>query len=96
MIGAMESIGRIYTGRVQGVGFRMTAQSIAHHLHVSGWVRNEPDGTVRLVACAQGNTLTDFEREIQTHLGRSINAITPFEPDGASIPANDTPFEIRR
>jgi acylphosphatase len=34
------------TGLVQGVFFRAEAQQEAHRLGVSGWVRNEPDGTV--------------------------------------------------
>lgn len=38
---------RIY-GRVQGVGFRVSAQKKADELGITGFVRNEPDGTVYL------------------------------------------------
>ncbi len=38
-----------FFGRVQGVGFRATAKSLAREHDVAGWVRNEPDGSVRLV-----------------------------------------------
>lgn len=38
----------VFSGHVQGVGFRMTAARCAEMLGVVGWVRNEPDGTVRL------------------------------------------------
>lgn len=34
-------------GRVQGVFFRDSCRAEAQRAHVAGWVRNEPDGTVR-------------------------------------------------
>jgi acylphosphatase len=34
------------TGRVQGVAFRWDAQQEAQRIGVTGWVRNEPDGSV--------------------------------------------------
>lgn len=33
-------------GRVQGVFFRASCADVATRLRVSGWARNEPDGTV--------------------------------------------------
>jgi len=39
-----------YTGQVQGVGFRYTAQALARGYAVAGHVRNLPDGSVELVA----------------------------------------------
>jgi acylphosphatase len=35
-----------YSGRVQGVGFRATTRHIARSHPVTGWVRNEHDGSV--------------------------------------------------
>lgn len=35
------------TGRVQGVWFRAWTRDEALRLGLSGWVRNEPDGSVR-------------------------------------------------
>lgn len=38
------------SGRVQGVGFRFRASHVANGLGITGWVRNEWDGTVELEA----------------------------------------------
>lgn len=37
-------------GSVQGVGFRYAAVRRARALNVTGWVRNDPDGGVSMVA----------------------------------------------
>lgn len=36
----------VFEGRVQGVGFRYTMQSVCSSLGLTGWVHNEYDGTV--------------------------------------------------
>jgi len=38
-----------YSGRVQGVGFRYTAKTVAAGFEVAGTIRNLPDGRVELV-----------------------------------------------
>ena len=40
----------IYSGRVQGVGFRYTAKTVATGYEVTGTIRNLPDGRVELAA----------------------------------------------
>ena len=55
----------VYHGRVQGVGFRYTARSIARRHPVSGWVRNLPAGTVELLVEAGADVPTG------NHYGRS-------------------------
>ena len=40
----------LFSGRVQGVGFRYTVQDVAGNYDVRGYVRNLPDGRVELVA----------------------------------------------
>ena len=37
-------------GRVQGVGFRYFALGVASGLRLKGWVANEPDGSVSVLA----------------------------------------------
>jgi acylphosphatase len=52
----MEQTSRhiIFTGHVQGVGFRYTARSIANRYEIIGFARNLPDGSVEMFA--QGTT----------------------------------------
>ena len=50
----------IFTGRVQGVFFRATAQEIAGRYDVTGWVRNERDGSVRCVVEGDAAELDRF------------------------------------
>ena len=39
----------IFSGSVQGVGFRYTTQNFANNLRVTGWVKNLPDRNVEMV-----------------------------------------------
>jgi acylphosphatase len=52
-------------GRVQGVGFRMQAQSRARRLGLTGWVRNEPDGSVRVEAEGRAEAVRRYEQWLQ-------------------------------
>ena len=49
-------------GRVQGVSFRHYTQVEAQRLGVSGWVANQRDGTVRVVAEGPESALKQFEK----------------------------------
>ena len=40
----------VVRGRVQGVGFRWFVEAEAHRLGIAGWVRNNHDGSVEVLA----------------------------------------------
>lgn len=48
------------TGRVQGVGFRYHTRSRARSFGLTGWVRNEADGSVSVEAEGSEKSLEEF------------------------------------
>jgi len=48
------------TGRVQGVGFRYHTKKIAEKLKISGFVRNNYDGSVIIEASGEFDYITQF------------------------------------
>jgi acylphosphatase len=63
----------LYTGHVQGVGFRYTVKSLASGFEVTGTIRNLSDGRVELVAQGTKNELKAFAQAIRdSGLGRLI------------------------
>ena len=55
----------LYSGRVQGVGFRYTARTVAAGFEVCGTVRTLPDGRVELVAEGERAELEAFREAIR-------------------------------
>jgi len=55
----------LYSGRVQGVGFRYAVRQVARGYEVTGTVRNLPDGRVELFAEGGGDELQAFRQAIR-------------------------------
>ena len=55
----------LYSGSVQGVGFRYTVKSVATGFEATGTVRNLPDGRVELVAEGAKEELEAFRQAIR-------------------------------
>lgn len=47
-------------GRVQNVGFRYHTQKSAESLHITGFVKNQPDGSVYVEAEGEATNLDHF------------------------------------
>jgi len=62
----------LYSGRVQGVGFRWTAQQLAQGLAVAGYVRNLRSGQVELVAQGEDAVVDDLLRRVAERMAGCI------------------------
>jgi acylphosphatase len=81
----------LYTGRVQGVGFRFTAQEIARGYPVAGYVRNLPGGRVELAAEGEPADVDDFLQAIARRWSGSISDVE----ESVETPQGLTGFAIR-
>jgi acylphosphatase len=52
-------------GRVQGVGFRWFVEREAHMLGIAGWVRNNHDGTVEILAQGTRDQLSGLHSRLR-------------------------------
>jgi acylphosphatase len=64
-----------YSGRVQGVGFRFTAQGLASRYALAGYVKNLRDGRVELVVEGPAEELDQFLAALQARLGGHIGQV---------------------
>jgi acylphosphatase len=64
----------LYSGRVQGVGFRYTAQRIAQQHAVTGFVKNLRDGRVELVVEGTRDAIERVLKEIAAAMEGYVEA----------------------
>ena len=83
----------LYSGRVQGVGFRWTVEKFARDFPVTGFVRNLSDGRVELVVSGTAETLDSLRAAISRHCASNITSVASESVDN---PENWTDFQIRR
>lgn len=68
----MERRSVVFEGRVQGVFFRATAADAARPHAVTGWVRNEPDGSVRMEVQGEPAEIERVLERLRAAKGRNI------------------------
>jgi acylphosphatase len=57
----------VYYGTVQGVGFRFTVQRFALSLHLTGWVKNLPNGSVEALIEGSKEAVEELCESIEEH-----------------------------
>lgn len=62
---AIEAKRYLVRGRVQGVGFRWFVEREAHQLGIAGWVRNNHDGSVEVLAQGTRDQLSGLHSRLR-------------------------------
>jgi len=81
----------VYSGNVQGVGFRYTTHGLAQRYAVAGYVRNLPSGNVELVADGEPGEIERFLSALEGRMAGYIEDKTVLDEP----PGNFTGFAIR-
>ncbi len=74
---ATKAVHARVTGRVQGVGYRVTTARVGRDLGLAGWVRNDVDGSVEVWAQGPAGEVDRFVRFLRVGpTGASVRAVT--------------------
>ena len=79
-----------FSGHVQGVGFRFTAQSVAKRYELTGFVRNNHDGKVEMLVQGQKEDIEDCLHDLQETF-----AINDFESEDIAPDPSYIDFRIK-
>ena len=79
-------------GRVQGVGFRWFVEREAHLLGIAGWVRNNVDGSVEVLAMGSRDQLLGLRSRLRE--GPRAARVDDVEEEAAQPVAGLTKFRI--
>ena len=89
----MKRVTVIATGMVQGVSFRYYTRREASQLGLTGWVRNEVDGSVKVVAEGQDERLRAFLQFLEK--GPPLARVQDLEIDWSEASGEFGSFEVR-
>lgn len=81
-----------FKGRVQGVGFRYTANSVAQSLGITGWVYNDFDGSVLMEAQGTKFEIDDLISRLQSGTFIEIDSVERTE---LPVDENEKYFRIK-
>ncbi|XAM01452.1 acylphosphatase [Phycisphaeraceae bacterium D3-23] len=89
----------LYTGQVQGVGFRWTCERLARDFAVAGYVQNQGDGSVLLECEGDVDSVAAFLAAIDDAMGANIkgrDATQRAATGGFGNPTTPGCFKIKR
>lgn len=81
------------SGSVQGVGFRYFTQMKAVQFGITGWVKNNTNGTVHIVAAGDKDNLDQFIHELR--LGNPFSKVENIEINELSDTETFQSFKIK-
>ena len=87
MENSRRSVTARITGRVQGVSFRVWTLREAERLALTGWVRNEPDGSVStLISGSEEAVAAMLDRLWRGPSGAAVTAVDFRDVDMDDVP----------
>lgn len=81
-----------FKGRVQGVGFRYTANQIAQKLGITGWVYNDYDGSVLMEAQGTKSQISQMINLLEKGTFIEIDSIDKID---LQIEQNEQSFKVK-
>ncbi len=84
-----------FEGEVQGVGFRWTSKRLANQLGLTGWVRNEWDGSVSMELQGTNEQISAFYGGLSHAWGSFAPRYVVTDQDEVPVVEDDTVFRVR-
>ena len=84
-----------FGGQCQGVGFRWTSRRIADELGLTGWARNEWDGSVEMELQGPAVQISQFYGQLHTFYRRMYVNFSIEESDEIPVVEGETGFAVR-
>ncbi len=81
------------SGRVQGVGYRYFAVRLARSMNLTGWVRNNPEGSVDMEVQGDSEKLGVFVQNLRS--GPSLAAVINLVQSDIPLYTHEVGFEVK-
>ncbi len=85
----------LFTGNVQGVGFRWTNQGTARELGLTGWVLNLDDGSVEMEIQGPSGAIIKHLDTVHAYYSRMRCRVWLTKAQALDVQSNETGFSVR-